>query len=67
MEWVRRMNNIENVAEEMVLFGNDLCIRNTCKIEYDMRNGMLIKNASFFVDYVPRGICKTHENEVKLG
>ena len=46
------MNNIENVTEEMVLFGNDLCIRNTCKIEYDMKKGTLIKNVSFFVDFV---------------
>ena len=37
------------------------------KIEYDMRKGMLIRNVSFFVDFVPRGICKTHANEAKLG
>ena len=32
----------------------NLCIKNTYKkkIEYDMRKGTLIKNVSFFVDFV---------------
>ena len=47
----------------------NLCIKNTYKkkIEYDMRKGTLIRNVSFFVDFVQRGICKTHANEAKLG